>query len=117
MSSAVIDPLELLTNKGDRKPTFLSTIFNPLACTAAGFGLACMLNWGLRRPIFSGIQNHVGFAVLGGIGGTYLDKKRNDDLATRDAVLRHYVELHPEDFPPIQRKKFGEVLEPWVPIR
>lgn len=53
--------------------------------------------------LFPGLQNHVGFAVLGGIGGTYLDKKRTEDLATRDAVLRHYVELHPEDFPPIRK--------------
>lgn len=69
--------------------------------------------------------------------GTYLDKKRNEALSTRDAVLKHYVELHPEDFPPIgewnyayflvyhlmflflltERKKFADVLEQWVPIR
>lgn len=39
-------------------------------------------------------------AVLGGAAlGVFIDKKRNDYLAERDAVLRHYVELHPEDFP------------------
>ncbi|XP_013098564.1 NADH dehydrogenase [ubiquinone] 1 subunit C2 [Stomoxys calcitrans] len=117
MPSSVIDPLELLTAKEDRKPSFLSSVYNPAASTAAGFGLACMLNWGLRKPIFSGIQNHVGFALLGLLGGTYLDKKRNEELATRDAILRHYVQLHPEDFPPIQRKKYADVLEQWVPIR
>ncbi|XP_075154071.1 NADH dehydrogenase (ubiquinone) B14.5 B subunit [Haematobia irritans] len=117
MPSSVIDPLELLTAKEDRKPTFLNTIYNPAACTLAGFGLACMLNWGFRKPILSGIQNHIGFSALGLFGGTYLDKKRNEELATRDAVLRHYVQLHPEDFPPVPRKKFADVLEQWVPIR
>lgn len=39
-------------------------------------------------------------AVLGGAAlGVFIDRKRNDYLAERDAVLRHYVELHPEDFP------------------
>lgn len=35
-------------------------------------------------------------AFTGGI--TYFQKKRDEYFAERDAVLRHYVELHPEDF-------------------
>lgn len=54
MASPVIDPLDLLTNKENRKTSFLRDIYNPAACTAAGFGLACAFNWGFRRPIFSG---------------------------------------------------------------
>uniref|UniRef100_A0A1A9WXQ4 NADH dehydrogenase [ubiquinone] 1 subunit C2 n=1 Tax=Glossina brevipalpis TaxID=37001 RepID=A0A1A9WXQ4_9MUSC len=117
MGSNVIDPLELLSNKGERQSTFLSPLYNPAAGALAGFGLAIFLNWGFRRPPFSGIQKHIAFTVLGGVTGSYIDKKRNDYLATRDAILRHYVELHPEDFPPIERKKFADVLDRWVPIR
>ena len=54
MVSPVNDPLVLLTNKGDRQPTVLYALYNPLACSAAGFGLALVLNWGFRRPLFSG---------------------------------------------------------------
>lgn len=37
--------------------------------------------------------------MIGVVAGTFIDRKRNEYLAKRDAVLRHYVELHPEDFP------------------
>lgn len=35
-----------------------------------------------------------------GIGlGKFLEKNRAEYLAERDAVLRHYIEIHREDFP------------------
>ncbi|EDW03842.1 NADH dehydrogenase [ubiquinone] 1 subunit C2 [Drosophila grimshawi] len=115
--SAVNDPLEILTNKGTRQPTFLSPIWNPMAGSLAGFGIAMFVNWGFRKPIFSGIQKHIAFTLLGGGIGAFLDQKRDAYLAKRDAVLRHYVELHPDDFPTTDRKKYGDVLESWVPVR
>lgn len=54
MPSPPNDPLELLTNKGDRKPRFLSKFINPLGCASLGFGIAISLNWGFRKPLFSG---------------------------------------------------------------
>lgn len=30
---------------------------------------------------------------------TYVQKQRDSYLAEKDAVYRHYIELHPEDFP------------------
>lgn len=37
--------------------------------------------------------------AAGGFLGKTLEGWRNDHMAERDAILRHYVELHPEDFP------------------
>ncbi|XP_034098588.1 NADH dehydrogenase [ubiquinone] 1 subunit C2 [Drosophila sulfurigaster albostrigata] len=116
-SSPVNDPLELLTNKGNRQPTFLAPIWNPIAGAVAGFGVALFVNWGFRKPVFSGIQKHIAFTLLGGALGSYFDNKRDQYVAKRDAVLRHYIELHPDDFPKTNRKKYGEVLESWVPVR
>ncbi|XP_039950847.1 NADH dehydrogenase [ubiquinone] 1 subunit C2 [Bactrocera neohumeralis] len=115
--SNVIDPIKLLTDKGERQPAFMNSIFNPVVCSVLGFGCAIFLNFGLRKPPFSGIQNHVAFAAIGGGLGLYFDNKRNEHLAKRDAVLRHYIELHPDDFPVKERKKYADVLEAWVPIR
>lgn len=78
-------------------------------------------------------------AAAGALIGKTIDGWRNDHMAERDAVLRRYVELHPDDFPDpginncslsqpllviktfsfviIERKKFSELLLPWVPIR
>lgn len=36
---------------------------------------------------------------VGALFGKTADGWRNDYLAERDAVLRHYISLHPEDFP------------------
>lgn len=49
-----LDPLELLTNKGTREPTFLSPIWNPILGGAFGVGAALFSNWGVRKPVFSG---------------------------------------------------------------
>ncbi|KAH8378034.1 hypothetical protein KR093_008532 [Drosophila rubida] len=118
MSSVKVnDPLELLANKGNREPPFLTAIWNPLIGTVAGFGVVMFANWGFRKPVFAGIQKHIAFALIGGAAGTFFDGKRNEYAAKRDAVLRHYIELHPDDFPKTDRKKYSDVLESWVPVR
>lgn len=76
---------------------------------------------------------------------TLYRRYRDNYLAERDATLRHYIELHPEDFPPPGNKieknlcaavnktvililfflfcsiavrvKYADVMEEWVPIR
>lgn len=54
----------------------------------------------------SGIQKHIIAAVAGAGVGKVMDDYRNEYYADRDAVLRHYVQLHPEDFPPYGKKLF-----------
>lgn len=46
------DPLTLLSGKSSK--TFLSDVYNPAICASLGFLGACALNFGTRRPIFSG---------------------------------------------------------------
>lgn len=46
-----------------------------------------------------GIQKHFLYAGLAAIGAKYADNYRNEYYAERDAVYRHYISLHPEDFP------------------
>jgi NADH-ubiquinone oxidoreductase subunit b14.5b (NDUFC2) len=84
----------------------------------------------------AGIQKHFIFGGLGLGLGKVVDGWRNDYLAERDATLRHYVQLHPEDFPDpgekkfesncfsitevllfSERKKYAELLLNWVPVR
>lgn len=84
--------------------------------------------------MFLGVQFHVLATVVGAGIGQYLENYRNEYFAEREAVFRHYVQLHPEDFPPfskwffwwkyinncfifVERVKYGDVLEPWIPIR
>lgn len=46
-----------------------------------------------------GIQKHLLYTGIAALFGKSVDGWRNTYLAERDAVLRHYIELHPEDFP------------------
>lgn len=47
----------------------------------------------------AGIQKHLLYTGIGALFGKITDGWRNEYLAERDAVLRHYIQLHPEDFP------------------
>uniref|UniRef100_T1GTF6 NADH dehydrogenase [ubiquinone] 1 subunit C2 n=1 Tax=Megaselia scalaris TaxID=36166 RepID=T1GTF6_MEGSC len=111
------DPLELLENKNNRIPSFLSDKYNPVGCGLLGVGAATFINWALRRPLLSGVQKHIILGVGGVLLGSWLEEKRVAHFAEKDAVLRHYVQLHPDDFPVKPRVKFADVLESWTPIR
>ncbi|XP_067010079.1 NADH dehydrogenase [ubiquinone] 1 subunit C2 [Anabrus simplex] len=110
-------PLELLTPREDRVDTYLSKIWAPALCGSVAFLTVCFVNFGTKRPVFSGIQKHILWTSGAAFAGKVIDGYRNDYLADRDAVLRHYVELHPEDFPAPERKKYSELFLPWIPVR
>lgn len=50
--------------------------------------------------LISGIHMYPIFFVGGYTLGHFFYQYRMNYFAERDAVFRHYVELHPEDFPP-----------------
>ncbi|XP_019872834.1 NADH dehydrogenase [ubiquinone] 1 subunit C2 [Aethina tumida] len=109
--------LELLSNPCKVEKPLTAKYWGPAACAVVGFTSVIIGNYLTRRPVFSGIHRH---ALFGGGGlalGFWLDDVRNRYLADRDAVYRHYIELHPEDFPDYDRKKIGELFLPWVPVR
>lgn len=45
---------ELFDGEATRPKTFLHDIFTPALGAALGFGAACFVNFGTRRPVFSG---------------------------------------------------------------
>lgn len=67
--------------------------------------------------LFTGIQKHIAATAIGAVAGNFVEERRLNYLAERDAVLRNYIELHPDDFPTPERKKYAELLLPWIPIR
>ncbi|XP_018565169.1 NADH dehydrogenase [ubiquinone] 1 subunit C2 [Anoplophora glabripennis] len=128
MSEFIINELEMATGpkiattplglfEGHREAPLLSQIWAPSMCATVGFVSVIFGNWASRRPYFSGIQKHFIAAGVGAALGKIIDDYRNQYFADKDAVLRHYIQLHPEDFPPYERRKIADILEPWVPIR
>ncbi|XP_015927083.1 NADH dehydrogenase [ubiquinone] 1 subunit C2 [Parasteatoda tepidariorum] len=73
-------------------------------------------NYYQRRPLYAGIHRHILLGILGFAVGHYVTKYLDNKWVERDAIIRHYVELHPEDFK-VERKKFKEIFDEWYPIR
>uniref|UniRef100_A0A1I8BL87 NADH dehydrogenase [ubiquinone] 1 subunit C2 n=1 Tax=Meloidogyne hapla TaxID=6305 RepID=A0A1I8BL87_MELHA len=59
--------------------------------------------------------------MSGGVGFAYmLGKWRVYNMASRDAVIEHYMELHPDDFErtsDFNGRPYKEILMPWFPRR
>ncbi|KAI4504797.1 hypothetical protein M0802_000347 [Mischocyttarus mexicanus] len=109
--------LKILTPDPDYEPSLLEKYGALVGVPFSLFVGGCLRNTALNRPAFSGIQVHI-IAALIGYGLTYkLSQYMYDQRARRDQMLRHYVTLHPEDFPEPERKKWGEVFDEWVPNR
>ncbi|KAF5289125.1 hypothetical protein FQA39_LY15227 [Lamprigera yunnana] len=111
------DPLEIFINRNVVEEPYINKYWIPALFGGMAFLGCCFSNWYMRRPVFSGFQQHIGLTSLATAGGLYYDKHRSGYLAERDAVFRDYIRLHPEDFPCLERKKLADVFERWVPIR
>ncbi|GFV51517.1 NADH dehydrogenase 1 subunit C2 [Trichonephila clavipes] len=98
------------------KESVLSKYFYPVGCAIIGAGGPAMKNYLNRRPFYAGIQKHAFGAVVGFAIGYYYEQYTQNRYARRDAVIKHYIELHPEDFV-VERKKYKEIFEDWYPIR
>ena len=53
----------------------------------------------IYRCSLAGIQRHLALGAAGWVAGLYINKWIESNSAERDAVLKHYIQLHPEDFP------------------
>uniref|UniRef100_T1JKB1 NADH dehydrogenase [ubiquinone] 1 subunit C2 n=1 Tax=Strigamia maritima TaxID=126957 RepID=T1JKB1_STRMM len=91
---------------------FLPAFGALLGCTAALFA-----NIGQRRPPWSGLQMYALFIAIGGSVGEGWFHLKEWKNARRDAMLKHYIELHPEHFVNDERPKYKDVFEPWYPMR
>lgn len=82
-----------------------------------GFVASYWSNYMNQRPRFSRIPKMIftmGMltAVLEGF-----QRLRIYRQAEQEVIVREYMELHPDDFPPFERKKFKDVFMDWTPIR
>ncbi|KAF8764595.1 NADH dehydrogenase [ubiquinone] 1 subunit C2-like [Argiope bruennichi] len=98
------------------KDSLYSKYFYPVTFAILGGGTPALSNYVIRRPFYSGIQRHFIGAALGYAVGYYIDRYLQNRYAQRDAVIKHYIELHPEDFVE-NKRKYKEIFEEWYPIR
>ncbi|XP_054263445.1 NADH dehydrogenase [ubiquinone] 1 subunit C2-like [Macrosteles quadrilineatus] len=117
VQSAPDDPKFLLDPENIPEPTFLQDKYLPVTLALAGFTSAVYRNYTRRRPLYAGAQVTLAVTLIGGGIGWWIQTYRTAYWADRDAILRHYVQLHPEDFPAKERVVVGDLFKPWIPNR
>jgi len=108
--------IKILETPAPPRP-LLACYLQPLSWSLIGFGSVFIFNLFAKKPMFAGIQRHFGMGAAGWLSGMGVQRWLDSNMSETDAVLKHYIMLHPEDFPVPERKRFGELLEPWNPIR
>ncbi|KAL7641577.1 UNVERIFIED_CONTAM: hypothetical protein RMT77_007450 [Armadillidium vulgare] len=91
--------------------------FTKVVLPVATSGSLILGNYLVSKPLYSAIHKHfialpVAFAIAC-FYDNYLVKK----CARRDAIIYDYIITHPKDFPPIERVKYKDCLDRWVPKR
>jgi len=114
-----LDPICYLFLGDPEKKTFseFERLWMPVSCAIACSLTSFMANRAVRIPYRAGLHKHILWALFGvGLGeGSWRLKQKMD--AEKDLQYFHYMALHPEDFKAPERKKWGEVLQPWLPFR
>ncbi|XP_062370013.1 NADH dehydrogenase [ubiquinone] 1 subunit C2 isoform X2 [Cinclus cinclus] len=84
----------------------------------AGWLAALLDNAFNHRPILrAGIHRQVLFASLGCFVGYQLVKRTEYVYAKVDRELLEYIRHHPVDFPLADKKRIGQLLEDFHPVR
>ncbi|XP_058792351.1 NADH dehydrogenase [ubiquinone] 1 subunit C2 [Phymastichus coffea] len=109
--------LDILTPDPNYEPNFFSKWFHWIVIPGTVVSGVAYVNYFQRRPIYAGLRRYAIALVAGLVGAKVLEDAKWHREAERDAVLRHYVKLHPEDFPPPKKETYNDVFWEWVPVR
>ncbi|GMR41751.1 hypothetical protein PMAYCL1PPCAC_11946, partial [Pristionchus mayeri] len=92
------------------------------AAVMAGVGLVAMYvtnRWNKKPYYFALFPRLAALSAVVGIGYA-LGTLREHHYKTRDAVIEHYINLHPEDFDHFKDRNgrsFSQIILPWYPRR
>ncbi|KFM12179.1 NADH dehydrogenase [ubiquinone] 1 subunit C2, partial [Aptenodytes forsteri] len=65
----------------------------------------------------AGVHRQILFTTVGWFVGYYLIKRTEYVHAKLDRELSEYVRQHPEDFKVAEKRRIGELLEDFYPVR
>ncbi|XP_032050525.1 NADH dehydrogenase [ubiquinone] 1 subunit C2 isoform X1 [Aythya fuligula] len=84
----------------------------------AGWMAALLANGFSQRPLLTaGVHRQVLLTTVGWFAGYFLAKRTQYVHAKKDREMFEYVRHHPEDFKTAGKKRIGELLEDFIPIR
>ncbi|KAL3880351.1 hypothetical protein ACJMK2_032595 [Sinanodonta woodiana] len=91
--------------------------FDQFVLAAGGIIYAAGTNLMSKKPAYTGIYRHVGYAALGAVAGKYLAEYRIKKKHEKMVFIEDYVESHPEYFPESAPLKWKDVFQTWHPTR
>ena len=100
------------------RPSLFGDLWCPALGGFIGGHMLPLYNVGRGKPLLTGIWR-LGLLIPGGVmAGLWYRDYHKEQSRKKWAMIRHYIELHPEDFPDYPpRIKIGETLAPWYPRR
>ncbi|XP_022196448.1 NADH dehydrogenase [ubiquinone] 1 subunit C2 [Nilaparvata lugens] len=114
--AAIEDPRTLLNSDGSTYSLF-DKVMGPSILGFCTGSLSVYYDYSKNKPIQAGALKHVALLVAGAYAGHLLAERRNAHNRDRDAAYRHYIELHPEDFPAPKRVLIKDMMKKWSPSR
>ncbi|KAK3914642.1 NADH dehydrogenase [ubiquinone] 1 subunit C2 [Frankliniella fusca] len=101
-----------------QKKSLFSETWIPAAGGILGYMSITFRNFHHNKPMFTGIWRCLITVPIGVAAGLFLRDRQREKSRVKWAAHQHYIELHPEDFPPYPPPvKVGDTLEPWYPMR
>ncbi|KAI1287434.1 hypothetical protein HDE_10085 [Halotydeus destructor] len=86
-----------------------------------GAALACIgvagQNYYTKKPVISQLWKYAVFCGLGAYFGHSVFNYNAKVANRNDAIYRHYLETHYDDFPVVERMKYKDIFKGWIPIR
>ncbi|XP_033229807.1 uncharacterized protein LOC117181347 [Belonocnema kinseyi] len=109
--------LDLLKPDPLAQPSLISKYYHQIPCVVGAPVICGYVNHMRGLPVIA--RPHYLVLTLGGMlyASTWADWYYQKRAARTDAIMRDYIIRHPEDFPPPERQKYGEIFTKWIPIR
>lgn len=111
------DPKIIYDPDPEIKPSLVDLYGAPFAGLTLGLGVQASWNFIRKRPMRSSIPLYLTWGLGTAAAFEGIHRAANIYFSRRDTMHKHYVLLHPEDFPPPPKVKIGELLEDWNPVR
>lgn len=110
-------PLDAWQQLGRQPGSFSRWLFCVGSGAALGVIIGVAANRVYARPAWTNLWNHAATALLMAGGAHYIHVWALESAQRKDAIIRHYLETHYDDFPLVQRRKVKDQLLPWIPCR
>ncbi|XP_078043385.1 NADH dehydrogenase (ubiquinone) B14.5 B subunit [Augochlora pura] len=109
--------IDLLTDRTYDQTPFIERYFIETMSTITAIGLSFWRNNNMRKAWNASLHHHALGGLAGFAFGSCVSLGFRRVWERRNAQLLDYIKLHPDRFPKPDYKPYGELFQPWHPVR